>query len=194
MRATLAVGLLSGLSLLMPCGCRSAGEGSAARDITLVSGDVARRTGTPPASPSDDASAAAACRGLLARPLTEESAVKVALLANRSVREAYERLGIARADLLQAGLISNPVFTASAKFFSRGPEIELGLAQSFVDLFFMPLRRRVASADLCAAGELGLRPAPLLQERLQDGDDRLRVATLPHRIPLPPVVRLEWLL
>jgi cobalt-zinc-cadmium efflux system outer membrane protein len=73
------------------------------------------------------------------------------LLGNASVRESYERLGIARADLMQAGLIANPVFSANAKFFSAGPEVELGLAQSFVEIFFVPLRRRVAAADLCAA-------------------------------------------
>jgi cobalt-zinc-cadmium efflux system outer membrane protein len=133
-------------------GCRSAGEGSPAGDVASVSADVARRTRTSAsAPPCDDTSIVTTCHALLGKPLTEESAVKVALLGNASVRESYERLGIARADLLQAGLISNPVFSASAKFFSAGPEVELGVAQSFVEIFFVPLRRRVAAADLCAA-------------------------------------------
>ena len=38
--------------------------------------------------------------------VTEETAVKVALLRNASVRASYERLGVARADLLQAGLVA----------------------------------------------------------------------------------------
>ena len=42
------------------------------------------------------------------------------------------------------------MFAGSAKVFSgSGPEIELGLAQSFVELFFMPLRRNVAASRLC---------------------------------------------
>jgi cobalt-zinc-cadmium efflux system outer membrane protein len=137
---------------LTSAACRSAAEGSAAGDRTYVAHDVARRTGTSAsAPPCDDVTIVATCHALLSKPLTEESAVKVALLGNASVRESYERLGIARADLLQAGLIANPVFSASAKFFSAGPEVELGLAQSFVEIFFVPLRRRVAAADLCAA-------------------------------------------
>ena len=153
MRSTVAGGIVAGLSLLSMCSCRSASEGSPAREVAFVAGDVARRAGTPPVIAScDDAATAAACAALSAQPLTEERAVKAALLNNARVREAYERLGIARADLLQAGLVSNPVFTASAKVFSRsGPEVELGLAQSFVELFLLPLRRRVAADDLCAA-------------------------------------------
>jgi outer membrane protein, heavy metal efflux system len=133
-------------------GCRSASEGSPAGDVAHVRRDVARRTGAADsASACDEAAVRAACSDLLSKPLTEENAVKVALLGNASVRASYERLGIARADLLQAGLLSNPVLSASAKFFSAGPELELGLAQSFVEIFFVPQRRRVAAADLCAA-------------------------------------------
>lgn len=144
--------VLLGAVVAGSAGCRSASDGSPAGDIAHVRQDVARRTGAAyGTSRCDDAAARAACTDLLSRPLTEESAVKLALLDNASVRASYERLGIARADLLQAGLISNPVFSASAKFFSAGPEVELGLAQSFVEIFFVPQRRRVAAADLCAA-------------------------------------------
>jgi outer membrane protein, heavy metal efflux system len=140
-----------GLIAIITAGCRSNGEGLAAGDIAAVTADVASRTGTAPAAPGQDADAQSMCRALLASPLTEDRAVKIALLLNPAVWGAYERLGIARADLLQAGLVSNPVFSASAKFFSPGgPEVELGLAQSFVDIFFIPLRRRVAADDLCA--------------------------------------------
>jgi len=132
-------------------GCRSASEGSPQREIASVARDVATRTGAVPVEPTCDDGAGAAWRGLLtAGPLTEDRAVKIALLHNASVRESYERLGVARAELLQAGLVSNPVFAASLKSFASGPELELGLLSSFVELFFVPLRRRVASADLCA--------------------------------------------
>jgi cobalt-zinc-cadmium efflux system outer membrane protein len=138
-------------------GCAS-DAGSAEDDGRRIRGDVARRTGVEVPAPArlavDGAWPAvdAATRAILSEPLTEKAAVQVALLRNPSVRASYERLGIARADLLQAGLVRNPVFTADAKFFDAGgPELELSLAQSFVDLFFRPLRRRVAAAELCAA-------------------------------------------
>lgn len=151
MHRTLWLALLGAL-VAGSAGCRSASEGSPAGDVAHVREDVVRRTGAVHvASGGDETAVRAACLDLLSRPLTEENAVKVALLDNASVRAAYERLGIARADLLQAGLLSNPVFSASAKVFSAGAELELGLAQSFVEIFFVPQRRRVAAADLCAA-------------------------------------------
>jgi outer membrane protein, heavy metal efflux system len=134
-------------------GCVSyRGDGFVRPSVDKVQSEVALRaqTGQTLAVPSTRACGDPVVDALLAQPLTQESAVRVALLNNRSVRESYERLGIARADLLQAGLLSNPVFTADAKFFSAGPEIELGLARSFLDLFFIPLRRSVARADLAA--------------------------------------------
>ncbi len=135
-------------------GCSPSREaGSSPSSAERVGAEVARRAGAEGLAPSADGAApevAHAVSALLAQPLTEATAVKLALLNNGRVRESYERLGIARADLLQAGLLRNPVFTLDAKFFSAGPEIELGLAQSFVDLFFLPLRRRVAHAELLA--------------------------------------------
>ena len=46
---------------------------------------------------------------ILARPLKGEDAVRIALINNRSLQQSYEELGIAHADLVQAGLMSNPV-------------------------------------------------------------------------------------
>jgi cobalt-zinc-cadmium efflux system outer membrane protein len=144
-RKTLGAGLLAGTALLGQ-GCRAAG-GSGDAEAT-VAADVERRTGATLAARGD--AQASAALALLERPLSEEDAVRLALLHNASVREGYERLGVARAELIQAGLLSNPVFTASAKLFSSGTEVELGLLRSFVDLFLRPLRRRVAAQDLAA--------------------------------------------
>lgn len=135
-------------AILCVCGCRSPAppdDGERAR----VRAEVVQRTGSD--AWTGDESAGAVSERLLAEPLTPATAVKIAVLNNPVVIASYERLGVARADLVQAGLLSNPVFSANAKFFSAGPEIELGLAQSFVDLFFIPLRRRVAAADVRAA-------------------------------------------
>jgi outer membrane protein, heavy metal efflux system len=130
-------------------GCRTNGGQTPPGDDARVRGLVSVRADVGPVD--EGGSARASCERLLAGPLTQAAAVKVALLQNPAVRASMERLGIARADLLQAGLLSNPVFSVDAKFFSAGPEIELGLTQSFVDLFHVPLRRCVAAADLRAA-------------------------------------------
>lgn len=151
MHVAIAYALLLG-ACVAGTGCQRLGGGSGAAADAHTAADLARRTGVQVQRLTcDDPALRAACLALLAEPIDEAAAVKIALLGNASVREAYERLGIARADLLQAGLIANPVFSASARFFSAGPEVELGLAQSFVEIFFVPLRKRVATAELCAA-------------------------------------------
>jgi len=88
------------------------------------------------------------CRRWLREPLTEERAVRIALIRNESVQASFNRLGVARADLLQAGLISNPIFDLNAKFFRFGSEVEVGIAQPFLDLLLRPRREAQADAEL----------------------------------------------
>src|SRR5262245_46342501 len=86
---------------------------------------------------------------LLETKLTADDAVQIALLNNRDLQATYSDLGVAQADLVQAGLLSNPVFDAAVKFpTSSGgsPNIELGAAMSFLKIFYLPLRKRVAAA------------------------------------------------
>lgn len=137
------------LALAPLAGCAGGRQGTLAGS-TALGEDVARRAGldAPAGVPGPDAERGV--RALLAEPLAEAAAVKVALLQNASVRATYERLGIARADLLQAGLLRNPVFALDVASFSGGPEVELAFTQSFVELFFRPLRRQVAAAELRA--------------------------------------------
>jgi cobalt-zinc-cadmium efflux system outer membrane protein len=95
-----------------------------------------------------DAEAAAEVRRLLAGPLTADAAIQVALLNNRGLQATYAALGVAQADVVQAGLLANPVF-AGAVFFpiAGGPaKADLSVAMSFLDVFYRPLRRRVATA------------------------------------------------
>ncbi len=87
--------------------------------------------------------------------LTPDGAVEVALLRNQGLVATYEELGIAQADLVQAGLLRNPGFGARVRFPTSGPgtfiDTEFSLVQDFLDLFTLPLRKRVAAAQLNAA-------------------------------------------
>ena len=85
---------------------------------------------------------------LLAKPLTPESAVQIALLNNRKLQAVYGRLGIAQADVVQAGLPPNPILTADIHFGTgaSGTGAELGLVQEFISVVQIPLRKRVAEA------------------------------------------------
>ncbi len=145
------------LALLVPAllGCRGSTVPSPAGDVAASQAEASRRTGrdlsAPWAPPTADAATPDEVADLLRRPLTEESAVRIAILNNRKVRAAYEDLGVARAELVQAGLLANPVFGASARLFHEGTEVELGISKSLLDVFLRPLRRCVAQADLEAA-------------------------------------------
>ena len=98
---------------------------------------------------AEDAQAQAAVSSLLSRPLTADSAVQIALLNNRNLQATYEELGIAQADLVEAGLLKNPTF-----YFERrlpGQAAEIDLVQEFIDILLLPLRKRIAAAQFEAA-------------------------------------------
>src|SRR5918995_2430087 len=85
---------------------------------------------------------------LLKDKLTADEAVQIALLNNRDLQAVYAELGVAQADLVQAGLLSNPIFDGAAFFpIAGGPvKLDLSVAVSFLDIFYIPLRSRVAAA------------------------------------------------
>ena len=87
-------------------------------------------------------------RSLLAGNLTAEQAVQVALLNNRELQAIYSDLGVAQSDLVQAGLLKNPIFDAAVTFpTSHGrADLELTAVMNFLDVFYLPLRKRVAAA------------------------------------------------
>lgn len=87
---------------------------------------------------------------LLNGNITANQAVEIALLNNRTLQATFEELSVAQADLVAAGLLNNPLFDAQVRFFtgSANPSAELDLVQNFLDIFFIPLRKRVATAAL----------------------------------------------
>jgi len=84
--------------------------------------------------------ARAAVAKLLVAPLTADAAVQIALLNNRGLQATYAELGIAEADLVQAGRLRNPGFSFAR--LRRGDEIEIERAFLFdvLGLITMPLR------------------------------------------------------
>lgn len=109
-----------------------------------------------------DADASDRIRSLLADELTVDEAVQVALLNNRDLQAIYSELGVAQADLVQAGLLRNPVFDGIVTFPAAGgpAELELGTALDFLGIFYLPLRKRVAAARFEVA-KLGVKGAVL---------------------------------
>ncbi|MDQ1829758.1 TolC family protein [Massilia scottii] len=119
-----------------------------------------QRTGNAiPASAPGAGSVEREVAALLAKPLSADDAVTVALLNNRSLQAGYAELGIAEADLVQAGRIANPVFSFGRLKSHEGIEIERKLMLPVIGLLTMPVttrleRRRYEQAQLRAAGEV----------------------------------------
>ncbi len=76
---------------------------------------------------------------MLARPLSADDAVQIALLNNRGLQAGFEELGIGQAQLVQAGRLPNPGFSFGRS--TRGHEVELerGLHFNLARLLAMPL-------------------------------------------------------
>jgi cobalt-zinc-cadmium efflux system outer membrane protein len=122
-------------------------------DFDVVREQVSQRTGLQPqwnALRPEDAQVEDRTRELLARELTVDAAVELALLNNRRLQAAYGELGVARADLVQAGLLVNPVLSADLTFGvnATATGVAIGLVQNFMRALQIPLRKRVAEAAL----------------------------------------------
>jgi cobalt-zinc-cadmium efflux system outer membrane protein len=91
-------------------------------------------------------------RELLQGELTADKAVAVAMTNNPRLQATLAELGIARADLLQASVVRNPLFEAEIRF-PNDPfrPFELRLAQTLVDLIQLPRRRALGRAAFDAA-------------------------------------------
>jgi outer membrane protein, heavy metal efflux system len=101
-----------------------------------------------------DAEVKRTVRAMLGHDLAVAEAVQIALLDNRALRARYEELAIAEADLVQAGLLKNPVFAGFFHLPVSGPGVahgEIGVEQDFLDVFMLPARKRLAAAELEAA-------------------------------------------
>jgi cobalt-zinc-cadmium efflux system outer membrane protein len=87
---------------------------------------------------------------LLASELSAEAATEVGLLNSPRLRGRLEELGVAQADLVQAGLLTNPTLNFSLLFpVSPGGVLAIGgsLVQDFLDLALMSVRKKAASAE-----------------------------------------------
>ena len=89
-------------------------------------------------------------QGLISTELTPDAAIQIALLNNPKVQATFEELGIARADLVEAGLLSNPSFAVEVRYphvSHLRTNIEYLITSSLLDLFLIPLRKRLARTE-----------------------------------------------
>lgn len=84
----------------------------------------------------------------LDKPMTLDAALRVAMLQSPSLREEYARLGLARAEVLEAVQLENPRLSMSRLSVDGGGHNRTaGLSLPLVDLLVLPARARLAAAD-----------------------------------------------
>lgn len=100
--------------------------------------------------------------------ISEDEAVSIALWNNAALGELLAQLGISRAQLYDAGLISDPQLVV---FFPVGPkQLEFTAFQAIDEIWLRPIRRRAAELDLCQ----------LSKQMIQNGLNTARDVKLAH--------------
>lgn len=150
MTARIGVGAIAPALLLAACASapRDAGFADVRRTIVAETRQPVNWDPARPVQPPDDSAVA----GLLAEELTVERAVQVAFANNRDVQATLEELGIARAELIAAGTIRNPLAHAELRFPADPVRpFEVGLTKSLLDLIQLGNRKKLGRAQLEAA-------------------------------------------
>ncbi|SDF63685.1 MULTISPECIES: TolC family protein [unclassified Duganella] len=138
----------SGASLvLLLSGCASlsgdAGFSAAAGISEQRTGARASVEGRLPRNEDDARALADVINKKLAQPLAADDAVQVALLNNRGLQASYWSLGVAEADLVQAGRLQNPVFDFKRSHGGGEVGYERTLTFNLVGLITAPMASRI---------------------------------------------------
>jgi cobalt-zinc-cadmium efflux system outer membrane protein len=141
---------LLGLAAVLLTSCVSVPRDAGTNDVQQA---VAQRGGpavewnAQPATADHERVAA-----MLQDELTADEAVAIAMLNSPRLQVTLAGLGIARADLIEASTISNPILEAEIRYPAAPYRpFELSLAQSLIDLIQLPRRRAVGRAAFDAA-------------------------------------------
>lgn len=139
-----SVGILLGTTFLTGCVSvpRDAGFGEVEKAVAERTGQRVVLQAESGAPTSDEA-----IRPLLQGKLTPDRAVEIALRNNRDLQAELAELGIARADLIEAITVRNPILDGEIRFPGdpKNP-FEIAVTQTLVDLFRLPARRRFGLA------------------------------------------------
>ena len=147
MRSVKHLLLSAGAALALVGGCTASVDPR--DDIALSAGHVEARTGHA-AGWSDPDTERDESLWDGAAPLTADRAVQVALRSNPAIRADLARIAAARADLAQAGLLPNPVLSASLGLATDGGMTMLmgNAIQSLSSVWLRPSKRDTARNEL----------------------------------------------
>jgi outer membrane protein, heavy metal efflux system len=134
------------LSVLFFCGCSRILPPDDCSVTSIIGERIQKHSNWSQCQPTQEA-----IDYLLGQELTVDSAVQIALLNNPKVQAIFYEIGIAHADLIEAGLFRNPIFDGYVRFPDQSGLVlntQFGIAQTFLDIFLVPLKKKVAAAEL----------------------------------------------
>lgn len=155
------------------------------QDYVSAADHIASATGIAESYNPESDGVGEAVERIMAGGITADEAVQVCLLNNPSLQAAFMDIGIARADLVQSGLFSNPFVGISARFPDGGglANIEASVAQNIAELWQIPVRKQAAQRELDQAVLRIAREAAVLAADCKAGyfdavgrDERLAIA------------------
>lgn len=103
------------------------------------------------ASQGDAEAAMQRVKAILAKPLTVDSAVQVALLNNRGLQAEYNTLGISEAAFVEASLPPNPAVSIGGALTDGTFNIERRVVGSILALLTLPSRKAIGEKEFQAA-------------------------------------------
>lgn len=140
--------------LIIPlCGLIMTGCSKIPTDDDFVSSTVANRIDSSVEWINDDGRDEQICKlieNATVNEMTADLAIQIALVNNPKVRAIYADIGIARADLVEAGLLCNPSFAIEIRYppiSGLKTNIEYLISSSLLDIFLIPLRTRLAKTE-----------------------------------------------
>ena len=140
-----------GAALVAAGGCATVNPRA---DYELAGRRIAAATGQERVyDPDDEEAIADRVADLLRDGITSDETVQICLLNNPTLQAAFMDIGMARADVVQAQLLSNPSLGIALQFPAGGglANFEAGLAQDIAALWQMPARKDAAERSLDVA-------------------------------------------
>jgi len=151
----------AGLALLLSACASLSGDGgfsAAAKVSEQRTGMPASVAGRLPRNADDEKALGAVINKKLEQPLSADDAVQIALLSNRGLQASYWSVGIAEADLVQAGRLQNPVLDFKRSHGGDQVTIERTLTFNLLGLITAPMAssiegRRFEQSKLLVSNE-----------------------------------------
>ena len=146
----------AGLAVLALGGCATFSSDGGFGEIDRQTQSRIGRTAVAIRTDAERAAAQDVVATRLQQPLTADAAVEIALANSADLQARLAEVGIAEADLVQAGRLRNPSFTFSRKANSDTVDIERAILVNIAQALVVPLaldieKRRFAQAQLTAA-------------------------------------------